>query len=48
MKYQVQLRNPASGSYYYQTIDAHTIEQARIIARETWGYFVEQIKPLSE
>jgi hypothetical protein len=48
MKYQIQLRNPASGSYYYMTIEAHTLEQARIIAREQWGYFVEQITPLSE
>jgi hypothetical protein len=44
MKYTVQIRNPASGSYWYETILADNIDQARMNARSKWGYFVEQIR----
>jgi hypothetical protein len=46
MKYRVQLRNPASGSYWYEELVAENIEHARIVARQRWNYYVEQIKLL--
>ena len=46
MKYTVQLRNPASGSYWYESIEANNIDHARMVSRQKWNYYVEQIKLL--
>ena len=44
MKYTVKLRNPASGTYWYETIEADNITHAQMAARNQYLYYVEQIK----
>lgn len=44
MTFTVVLNNPASGHPYELTVQASTLEEANVIAKQRWGSYVMYVR----